>query len=60
MADKSRVTRRSFMKTAAVAAAVPMFINSKATLNAIIVTEDATGQGGQIRWTLKVKSALQV
>ena len=48
------------MKTAAVAAAVPMFINSNATLNAIIVTEDATGQGGQIRWTLKVKSALQV
>jgi predicted dehydrogenase len=47
MPDKAKVTRRGFMKTAAIAAAVPMFVNSKAFGANDRITMGCIGLGGR-------------
>ena len=47
MPDKTKVTRRGFMKTAAVAAAVPMFVNSRAFGANDRITMGCIGMGGR-------------
>ncbi len=52
MPDKARVTRRSFMKTAAATVAVPMFVNSKAFGANDRITLGGIGMGGRGRGDL--------
>ncbi|MDP6545488.1 MAG: Gfo/Idh/MocA family oxidoreductase [Phycisphaerae bacterium] len=47
MADKARITRRGFMKKAAIAAAVPMFVNSRAFGANDRITTGCIGMGGR-------------
>ena len=47
MQNKTKVTRRGFMKTAAAAAAVPMFVNSKAFGANDRITMGCIGMGGR-------------
>ena len=47
MPDRTNLTRRGFLKTAAVAAAVPMFVNSKAFGANDRITMGAIGLGGR-------------
>jgi len=49
MPDKANLTRRGFLKTAAIAATVPMFVNSKAFGANDRITMGAIGLGGRGR-----------